>query len=185
MAAPGLSDAAPPRTVERSTSTSCPLSVRTTIQLPAMTLTVPRSSVQRGPSPAGSGSFTAIDFSAAGGAGVGDSPTRGAAGAETAAVGGSGAGFAGAGVVADSSTLAGKDSVLGEPGGCAAGAGAGALAGALTWGMSASASAAASPEPKAIAAISCGLAASVPRTVTRPPALSGPDPKRFAALTSA
>ena len=87
--------------------------------------------------------------------------------------------------VADSSTLAGKDSVLGEPGGCAAGAGAGALAGALTWGMSASASAAASPEPKAIALISCGLAASVPRTVTRPPALSGPDSKRFAALTSA
>src|SRR5438552_6778415 len=238
MAAPGLSDAAPPRTVERSTSTSCPLSVRTTIQLPAMTLTVPRSSVQRGPSPAGSGSFTAIDFSAAGGAGVGDSPTRGAAGAETAAVGGSGAGFAGAGVdaaaggdantdgaagaggtgattgvvvtagagraagvgattgvvatgsafatalgigtsafgVADGSTLAGKDSVLGEPGGCAAGAGAGALAGALTWGMSASASAsaAASPEPKAIAAISCGLAASVPSTATRPPALRGP-----------
>src|SRR5205814_3826308 len=31
----------------------------------------------------------------------------------------------------------------------------------------------------------CGLAASVPRTVTRPPALSGPDSKRFAALTSA
>src|SRR6266478_5326496 len=95
MAAPGLSDAAPPRTVERSTSTSCPLSVRTTIQLPAMTLTVPRSSVQRGPSPAGSASFTAIDFSAAGGAGVGDSTTRGAAGAEGATAGGSGAGFAG------------------------------------------------------------------------------------------
>src|SRR3989442_6457416 len=96
MAAPGLSDAAPPRTVERSTSPSCPLSVRPAIQLPAMTLTVPRSSVQRGPSPAGSASFTAIDFSAAGGAGVGDSTTRGAAGAEGATAGGSGAGFAGA-----------------------------------------------------------------------------------------
>src|SRR5437773_12386801 len=98
MAAPGLSDAAPPRTVERSTSTSCPLSVRTTIQLPAMTLTVPRSSVQRGPSPAGSGSFTAIDFSAAGGAAVGDSTTRGASGAEGAAACGLAAGFAGADV---------------------------------------------------------------------------------------
>src|SRR5262245_34137793 len=250
MAAPGLSDAAPPRTVERSTSTSCPLSARTTIQLPAMTLTVPRSSVQRGPSPADSGSFTAIDFSAAGGAGVGDSTTRGAAGAEGAAAGGSGAGFAGVGVdaaaggdantdgaagaagvggtaaatgvvvtagagrgagvgattgvaatgsafattlgvdasafgVADGSTLAGKASVRGEAGSCAAGAGAGGLAGAWAWGMSASASAAASPELKAMATISCGLAASVPSTVTRPPALSGPDSRRFAALTSA
>src|SRR5437773_2449165 len=105
MAAPGLSDAAPPRTVERSTSTSCPLSVRTTIQLPAMTLTVPRSSVQRGPSPAGSGSFTAIDFSAAGGAGV-----------ETAAVGGSGAGFAGAGVDAAAGGDANTDGAAGAGG---------------------------------------------------------------------
>src|SRR5204862_5593460 len=102
MAAPGLSDAAPPRTVERSTSTSCPLSVRTTIQLPAMTLTVPRSSVQRGPAPAGSGSFAGIDFSAAGGAGV-----------ETAAVGGSGARFAGACIDAAAGGYAHTDGAAG------------------------------------------------------------------------
>src|ERR1043166_3262684 len=125
MGAPGLSEAAPPRTVERSTSTSCPLSVRTTIQLPAMTLIVPRSSVQRGPSPAGSGSFTAIDFSAAGGAGVGDSTTRGTAGAEGVAAGGSGAGFAGAGVGAAVGGGASTAGAAGAEGVAAGGAGAG------------------------------------------------------------
>src|SRR5712692_11658497 len=67
MDEPGWSDVAPPRTVERSTSTSCPLSARTRTQLPAMTLTVPCSSVQRG----GSGgtasvTLTGVGFSAAG-----------------------------------------------------------------------------------------------------------------------
>jgi len=57
-------------------------------------------------------------------------------------------------------------------------------AGTVTWGMSATAKAAASPEPTAIAMISCGLADSVPSTATRPPDVSGPDSRRLAFLTS-
>src|SRR5262249_56720028 len=77
---PGLTADAPPRTVDRSTSVSCPLSERTTIQLPAITLTVPCNSAQRGRSAAGSDSLPVVGvaFSSAGEAGADGSPGTGA-----------------------------------------------------------------------------------------------------------
>src|SRR5262249_60107619 len=77
---PGLTADAPPRTVDRSTSVSCPVSERTTIQLPAITLTVPCNSAQRGRSAAGSDSLPVVGvaFSSAGEAGAHGSPGTGA-----------------------------------------------------------------------------------------------------------
>src|SRR3989442_10008281 len=157
--------------------------------------------------------FTGIALSSGAGFGAGGSVSCGLAGAVEPDVGGGGplsgeagdgavagagpapgAGRAAGAVTAGGSALAtafgaGDGSVttgLGGPGDSTASgaAGAAAAAGALTWGMRASASAAASPEPRAIAAISCGLVASVPRTATRPPAVSRPDSRRFAPLIS-
>src|SRR5262249_62095498 len=92
---PGLTADAPPRTVDRSTSVSCPLSERTTIQLPAITLTVPCNSAQRGRSAAGSDSLPVVGvaFSSAGEAGADGStgagaPAVGGLGGRSGAVGG-------------------------------------------------------------------------------------------------
>jgi hypothetical protein len=72
---------------------------------------------------------------------------------------------------------------LDELGGGSGGANAAAVG--LTSGISAIARAAASPDPRAMALISCGFFASVPRMLTRMPEVSGADSRCFAALISA